>query len=126
MRLLHVMLRVANLKKSIDFYTQIMGMTLLRKKEYEKGKFTLVFLGYGTEEKDTVLELTYNWGVTSYDMGTSFGHLAIGVNNIYETCAEIKRKGGIVTREPGPMKHGNTLLAFVKDPDGYMVELLER
>ncbi|MEK9657788.1 MAG: lactoylglutathione lyase [bacterium] len=125
-RLLHLMLRVANLQKSIDFYCDVLGMSVLRKKEYPSGKFTLVFLGYGKESEVTVLELTYNWEQHDYDIGTGYGHIAIGVNDIYQTCEEIRSKGGQITREPGPMKHGTSLLAFVKDPDGYSIELLER
>ena len=126
MRLLHVMIRVSNLEKSIEFYTHILEMKVLRQKDYESGRFTLVFLGYGTEDNNTVLELTYNWDKHSYDMGNAFGHLAIGVKDIYQTCAEIEKKGGVISRKPGPMKHGKTLLAFVKDPDGYLIELLQR
>lgn len=126
MRLLHVMLRVSNLKHSIEFYTKILGMKVLRQKDYPSGKFTLCFLGYEDESKETALELTYNWGKEGYEKGEGFGHLAIGVKDIYSTCDRIRRLGGEISREPGPMKHSTTLLAFIKDPDGYSIELLER
>jgi len=120
------MLRVGDLQRSIDFYTQVMGMNLLRKKDYATGRFTLAFLGYGAESEETVLELTYNWDKSHYDLGTGYGHIAIGVSDIYQTCETIRLKGGVITREPGPMKHGTTVLAFARDPDGYQIELLER
>ena len=126
MRLLHVMIRVVDLKKSIEFYTEILGMKLLRQKDYPEGKFTLAFLGYDTEENSTVIELTHNWETDSYEKGTAFGHLAIGVPDVYKACDEIKARGGKVVREAGPMKHGSTILAFVEDPDGYKIELLGR
>ncbi len=126
MRMLHVMLRVADLDRSIGFYTDILGMRLLRRKDYPEGKFTLAFLGYGDESEATVIELTYNWETSHYDLGNAYGHIAIGVDDIYKTCEEIKQGGGKVTREPGPMKHGTTVLAFIEDPDGYKIELLER
>ena len=126
MRLLHTMLRVGDLDRSIKFYTQILGMQELRRKDYPDGEFTLAFVGYGDEEHNTVLELTYNWGKDHYDLGTGFGHIAIEVDDIYKTCAEIKAKGGIVSREPGPMKFGTTVIAFVKDPDGYTIELIQK
>ncbi|MFZ4677599.1 MAG: lactoylglutathione lyase [Nodosilinea sp.] len=125
MRLLHTMLRVGNLDKSLAFYCDMLGMTLLRKKDYPGGEFTLAFVGYGEESDHTVLELTYNWGVESYDMGTAYGHIALGVEDIYGTCDRIKAQGGQVVREPGPMKHGSTVIAFVQDPDGYKVELIQ-
>jgi len=125
MRILHTMLRVADLDKSIDFYTRILGMTLLRKHDYPEGKFTLAFVGYGREEENSVLELTYNWGVEEYELGTGFGHIAIGVNGIFKACEDIKKSGGNVIREPGPMKHGTTIIAFVTDPDGYKIELIQ-
>ncbi len=125
MRILHTMLRVADLDKSIDFYTRILGMTLLRKHDYPEGKFTLAFVGYGREEENSVLELTYNWGVEEYELGTGFGHIAIGVNDIFKACEDIKKSGGNVIREPGPMKHGTTIIAFVTDPDGYKIELIQ-
>lgn len=126
MRLLHTMLRVTNLENSIDFYTSILGMKLLRKNDYPEGKFTLAFLGYGDEASHTVLELTHNWDTDSYDLGNAYGHIAIEVEDVYKACDDIKAKGGEVVREAGPMKNSNsgTILAFVKDPDGYMIELL--
>lgn len=125
MRILHTMIRVADLEKSIDFYTRILGMTLLRKQDYPEGKFTLAFVGYGREEENSVLELTYNWGVTEYEIGSAFGHIAIGVNDIYKACEDIKNSGANVIREPGPMQHGSTVIAFVTDPDGYKIELIQ-
>lgn len=125
MRLLHTMLRVGNLERSLDFYCGVLGMKLLRQKDYPGGQFTLAFVGYGEESDHTVLELTYNWGVEKYNLGDAYGHIAIGVGDIYATCSEIKARGGKVTREPGPMKHGTTVIAFVEDPDGYRVELIE-
>ena len=125
MRLLHTMLRVGNLEKSLQFYCDVLSMTLLRQKDYPGGKFTLAFVGYGDESDHTVLELTYNWGVESYDLGEGYGHIALGVDDIYKTCEEIKARGGQVVREPGPMKHGSTVIAFVSDPDGYKVELIQ-
>ncbi|MBY7813053.1 lactoylglutathione lyase [Vibrio fluvialis] len=124
-RILHTMLRVGDLDRSIEFYTQVMGMKLLRKNENAKYKYTLAFLGYGDESEGAVIELTYNWGVESYDMGNAYGHIAIGADDIYATCDAIKAAGGNVTREPGPVKGGTTHIAFVKDPDGYMVELIQ-
>lgn len=118
------MLRVGDLDRSIEFYTQVLGMELLRRKDYPEGEFTLAFLGYGPESEDTALELTYNWGVDAYDPGTGYGHIAIETDDVYAACDEIKRRGGKVVREPGPMKHGSTILAFIEDPDGYKVELL--
>lgn len=126
MRLLHVMLRVVDLEKSIKFYTEILDMKLLRRKDYPDGKFTLAFLGYGDEDNNTVLELTHNWGSQSYELGTAFGHIAIDVPDVYKACEQIKNQGGKVVREAGPMKHGTTILAFVEDPDGYKIELLSR
>jgi lactoylglutathione lyase len=125
MRFLHTMLRVGNLERSIDFYTRILGMELLRKKDYPDGKFTLAFLGYGPETTHPAIELTYNWGVESYDLGNAYGHIALGVDDIYGACEKIKEAGGKVVREPGPMKHGTTVIAFIEDPDGYKVELIE-
>jgi lactoylglutathione lyase len=119
------MIRVGNLEESLKFYTTILGMKLLRQKDYPDGKFTLAFVGYGDESDHTVVELTYNWGVEQYDLGNGFGHLAIGVDDIYKTCEEIKAQGGKVTREPGPMKHGSTVIAFVEDPNGYKIELIQ-
>jgi len=119
MRLLHTMLRVGNLEKSVAFYRDILGMTLLRQKEYPEGEFTLAFLGYGEESDHTVLELTFNWGTESYDQGNAFGHIAIGVADVYQACEKIRAGGGNIVREPGPMKHGATILAFVEDPDWF-------
>lgn len=125
MQLLHTMLRVGNLEESVKFYTEVLGMKLLRQKEYPDGKFTLAFVGYGDDSDHTVLELTYNWGVEKYNLGDAYGHIAIGIDDIYGTCDEIKSRGGKVSREPGPMKHGSTVIAFVEDPDGYKVELVQ-
>lgn len=124
MRLLHTMLRVGDLEKSISFYTELLGMRLLRRKDFPDGKFTLAFLGYGEEKDHTVLELTHNWETGSYDLGNGYGHIAIGVDDVYDACDRIRSKGGVIVREPGPMKHGTTVLAFVEDPDGYKIELL--
>jgi lactoylglutathione lyase len=124
MRILHTMLRVGNLQKSIDFYTKILGMKLLRQHDYPEGKFTLAFVGYGDEENNTVIELTYNYGVESYDLGKGYGHIALGCDDVYATCEAIRAAGGKIVREPGPMMHGTTILAFVEDPDGYRIELL--
>lgn len=124
MRLLHTMIRTGNLDRSIDFYTNTLGMRLLRKKDYPDGKFTLAFVGYGEESINAVIELTYNWGVESYDLGTGFGHIAIEVDDVYAACEAIKQHGGKVVREAGPMKHGTTVIAFVCDPDGYTIELI--
>ena len=125
MRMLHTMLRVGDLDKSIAFYTEMLGMQLLRRKDYPTGRFTLAFLGYGPESEQTVLELTHNWDTSSYELGDAYGHIALGVEDIRSTCAAISGKGGRVVREPGPMKHGSTVIAFVADPDGYKVELIE-
>ena len=126
MRMLHTMLRVGDLKRSIDFYTGVLGMKLLRRKDYPDGKFTLAFVGYGDEADTTVLELTHNWDTKSYEIGTGFGHLAVSVPDAYQACEAVKAKGGKVTREAGPMKHGTTVIAFVEDPDGYKIEFIER
>jgi len=125
MRFLHTMIRVTDLDKSIDFYTRILGMSLLRKHDYPDGKFTLAFVGYGKEEENAVIELTYNWGIDKYEMGSAFGHIAIAVDDAYKACADIKQNGGNVIREAGPMKHGTTVIAFVSDPDGYKIELIQ-
>lgn len=125
MRLLHTMLRVGNLERSIAFYTQILGMRTLRRKDFPDGRFTLAFLGYVEESEGTVLELTHNWDTESYDLGTAYGHIAIEVEDAYEACRQIKDKGGRVVREAGPMKHGQTVIAFVEDPDGYKIELIQ-
>ncbi len=124
MKLLHTMLRVGDLDRSITFYTEFLGMQLLRRRDFPDGRFTLAFLGYGPEADNTVLELTHNWDTARYDLGSAYGHIAIGVEDVHATCAQIKAKGGKVVREPGPMKHGTTVLAFVEDPDGYRIELL--
>lgn len=125
MRMMHTMVRVGNLDESIKFYTEVLGMKLLSKKDFPGGKFTLAFVGYDSSDKTAVLELTYNWDTDSYDLGDGYGHIAIGVPDIYKVCDEIKAKGGNVVREPGPMKHGTTELAFVEDPDGYKIELIQ-
>lgn len=124
MRLLHTMLRVGDLPRSIDFYTQILGMTLLRQQEYPEGKFTLAFLGYGDESHNTVLELTYNWGVENYEIGSGFGHLAIEVDDVYAATEKMRQQGGKILRDAGPMNAGTTIIAFVADPDGYEIELI--
>lgn len=125
MRLLHTMLRVGNLEASLKFYCELLGMKLLRQKDYPGGEFTLAFVGYGDESDHSVIELTHNWGQDKYDLGNAYGHIALGVDDIYSTCAQIKSQGGKVVREPGPMKHGSTVIAFVEDPDGYKVELIQ-
>jgi len=124
MRLLHTMLRVGDMEKSIAFYTEVLGMTLLRRKDYPEGKFTLAFVGYG--DGDAEIELTYNYGVDRYELGNAFGHIALEVDDAYATCEEVKRRGGRVTREAGPMKHGTTVIAFVEDPDGYKIEFIQK
>ncbi len=126
MRMLHTMYRVSDLDKSLAFYTDVLGMRLLRRKDYPEGKFTLAFVGFGDESENTVLELTHNWDTDSYELGNGYGHIAIEVDDVYQACDEIKARGGEVVREAGPMKNSNsgTILAFVKDPDGYMIELL--
>lgn len=124
MRLLHTMLRVVDLEKSLAFYTQVLGMQLLRRKDYPEGRFTLAFVGYGAEHEGAVIELTHNWDTTSYELGNAYGHIALEVDDVYQACERIKTAGGKVTREAGPMKHGTTILAFVEDPDGYKIELL--
>ncbi len=125
MRLLHTMLRVGNLQASLDFYTQVLGMRLLRQKDYPEGKFTLAFVGYEDESEGAVLELTHNWETDQYDLGNGYGHIAIEVDDAYATCEAIKAKGGKVVREAGPMMHGQTVIAFVEDPDGYKIELIQ-
>lgn len=124
MRILHTMLRVADLDRSIDFYTDILGMKLIRRKDFPDGNFTIAFLGYGDEQDNAVLELTYNWGQSDYDMGTAYGHIAIEVDDVYEATAKAKAGGAIVLREAGPMNAGTTILSFLQDPDGYQIELL--
>jgi lactoylglutathione lyase len=126
MRLLHTMIRVNNLDESLRFYRDCLGMTLLRQHDFPDGRFTLAFLGYGDEASSTVLELTYNWDTHQYDLGNGFGHLAIGVVDIYKTCDALRAKGVKVVREPGPMKHGSTVIAFIEDPNGYRIELIQR
>jgi lactoylglutathione lyase len=126
MRILHTMLRVGDLDRSLRFYTEVLGMKLLRRKDYPEGKFTLAFVGYGDESETAVLELTYNWGVDRYELGTGYGHVALAVDDAYKACKEVKQRGGKVTREADPMKHGTTVIAFVEDPDGYKIELIER
>ena len=125
MRVLHTMIRVIDIQKSINFYTNILGMKLLRQHEYPDGKFSLAFVGFGDEEDHAVIELTYNWGVTTYDKGNAFGHIAIEVEDAYKACELIKAKGGKVIREAGRMQHGTTVIAFIEDPDGYKIELIQ-
>lgn len=125
MRILHTMIRVGDLDKSIEFYTRALGMQLLRQKDYPDGEFTLAFLGYGPESEGTVIELTYNYGTEKYDLGNGFGHIALGTDDIHEACRRIEEAGGRITRAPGPMKHGSTVIAFATDPDGYKVELIQ-
>jgi len=124
MRILHTMLRVGDLDRSIKFYTEVLGMKLLRKKDYPDGKFTLAFIGYGDESESTVIELTYNWGTDSYDLGTGYGHIALEVDDVYDAAEEIRKRGGKILREAGPMNAGTTIISFVEDPDGYPVELI--
>jgi len=124
MRMLHTMLRVGNLDKSIAFYSDILGMSELRRKDYPEGEFTLAFMGYGNEQENTVLELTHNWGVESYDLGSAYGHIAIEVDDVYEACQKMKETGGKIIREAGPMNAGTTIIAFLEDPDGYQIELI--
>ena len=126
MRMLHTMLRVGNLEKSLAFYTDVLGMKLLRRRDFETGRFTLAFVGYGEEDTHTVLELTHNWDDASYDLGNAYGHIALGVEDAYQACEQIKAKGGKVVREAGPMKGGQTVIAFVEDPDGYKIELIQQ
>lgn len=126
MRMLHTMLRVGNLERSLQFYTEVLGMTLLRKRDYEEGRFTLAFVGYGDEQNNTVLELTHNWDTESYDLGNAYGHIAIAVDDAYQACETIKARGGDVVREAGSMKGGTTVIAFVEDPDGYKIELIQQ
>jgi lactoylglutathione lyase len=126
MRMLHTMIRVGDLDRSLKFYTEVLGMKLLRRKDYPEGKFTLAFVGYGDESDHTVLELTHNWGTKSYDLGNGFGHIAVEVDDAYKACEAVKAKGGKVTREAGPMKHGSTVIAFVEDPDGYKIEFIQK
>ena len=124
MRMLHTMIRVGNLQQSINFYTEVLGMSLLRQKDYPDGKFTLAFVGYGDESSNTVLELTYNWDTDSYNLGNGFGHIALEVDDVYQATTDIRQRGGKIIRDAGPMNAGTTIIAFVEDPDGYQIELL--
>jgi len=126
MRILHTMLRVGDLETSIAFYTEVLGMRLLRRKDYPEGKFTLAFIGYQDEAEAAALELTYNWGVTHYDKGNAYGHIAIEVDDAYKACEQVKLRGGKIKREAGPMQHGTTILAFIEDPDGYLIEFIQK
>jgi len=126
MKMLHTMLRVGDLDRSLAFYTELLGMRLLRKKDYPDGRFTLAFVGYGDEADHTVIELTHNWDTAHYDIGSGFGHVALGVDDIYRTCDALRARGAKITREPGPMKHGTTEIAFIEDPDGYKIELIQQ
>jgi lactoylglutathione lyase len=125
-RILHTMIRVGNLDESLRFYTEVLGMELLRKKDYPDGKFTLAFVGYGPESEQAAIELTHNWDTDRYELGTGYGHIALEVDDAYAACAEIRSRGGKVVREAGPMKHGTTVIAFVEDPDGYKIELIQK
>ena len=125
MRVLHTMLRVGDLERSLDFYSNVLGMTILRRKDYPNGRFTLAFVGYGDESSNAAIELTHNWDTNTYDIGTGYGHVALGMENIYTACDAIRVKGGKITREPATMKHGTTEIAFVEDPDGYKIELIQ-
>ncbi|PJG57922.1 lactoylglutathione lyase [Aeromonas cavernicola] len=126
MRILHTMLRVGDLQRSIDFYTRVLGMTLLRKSENSEYKYTLAFVGYGDEKSNAVIELTYNWGVSEYELGSAYGHIALEADDIYATCDALRVAGAKITREPGPVKGGTTVIAFVEDPDGYKIELIAK
>ncbi|MBB5416174.1 lactoylglutathione lyase [Paraburkholderia atlantica] len=126
MRILHTMLRVGDLDASIRFYTEVLGMRLLRKNDYPDGKFTLAFVGYEDESEGAAIELTYNWDTSKYELGTGYGHIALEVDDAYAACEQVKKRGGVVTREAGPMKHGTTVIAFVADPDGYKIELIQK
>jgi lactoylglutathione lyase len=125
MRMLHTMIRVGDLDRSLRFYCEVLGMRLLRRKDYPDGRFTLAFVGYGEEDRNTVIELTHNWDTDRYDLGTGFGHVALGVDDVYGACADLRDKGAKIVREPGPMKHGGSEIAFVEDPDGYRIELIQ-
>ncbi|MCG6886157.1 MAG: lactoylglutathione lyase [Proteobacteria bacterium] len=124
MRILHTMLRVGNLQRSIDFYTQVLGMQLLRQKDYPDGKFTLAFVGYQPETEGAAIELTYNWDTDHYNLGNGYGHVALEVDNVYQACEDIRQRGGKIIRDAGPMNAGTTIIAFVEDPDGYPIELI--
>ena len=126
MRILHTMLRVGDLDRAVGFYTHVLGMQVLRRKDYPEGRFTNLFVGYGDEAAGAVIELTHNWDTQSYDIGTGYGHIAIEVDDAYKACEQVKKRGGRVTREAGPMKHGTTVIAFVEDPDGYKIEFVQR
>lgn len=126
MRILHTMLRVGDLDRSIDFYSNVLGMRVLRRRDYPDGRFTLAFVGYGSEDEEAVLELTHNWDTAKYELGTGYGHVALEVDDAYKACDEVKKRGGRVTREAGPMKHGTTVIAFVEDPDGYKIEFIQK
>ncbi len=125
-RVLHTMIRVGDLDRSIDFYTRLLGMQLLRRTDYPEGRFTLAFVGYGSEAENAVIELTHNWDTKAYELGTGFGHIALGVSDIYGACEVLAQNGAKIPRPPGPMKHGSTVIAFIEDPDGYKIELIER
>ncbi len=125
MKIIHTMVRVNDLDESVKFYCDLLKMKLLRKKEYPTGRFTLAFVGYDSEDGQSVVELTYNWDTHLYDLGNAFGHIAIGVDDIYKTCEEFRGQGGKIVREPGPMKHGATVIAFIEDPNGYKIELIQ-
>ena len=126
MRVLHTMIRVGNLERSLAFYTDVLGMRLLRRQDYTEGRFTLAFVGYGEESENAVIELTHNWDTTSYELGNAFGHIALAVDDAYAACDQLRAKGGKIVREAGPMKYGTTVIAFVEDPDGYKIELIQR
>lgn len=126
MRILHTMLRVGNLERSLAFYQEVLGMRLMRRNDYPEGRFTLAFIGYGDEARDAVLELTHNWDTDSYQLGTAYGHIAIEVDDAYAACDAVRAQGGKVVREAGPMKHGTTVIAFVEDPDGYKIEFIQK
>jgi lactoylglutathione lyase len=126
MRILHTMLRVGDLQRSLEFYTGVLGMKLLRRQDYPDGRFTLAFVGYGDESETAVLELTHNWDTKAYEIGTGYGHIAVEVEDAYKACDEVKKRGGRVTREAGPMKHGTTVIAFVEDTDGYKIEFIQK
>jgi lactoylglutathione lyase len=126
MRILHTMIRVGDLEKSLKFYTDVLGMHVLRRKDYPDGRFTLAFVGYGPESEQAAIELTHNWDTPTYDLGAGYGHIALEVDDAYQSCADIERRGGRVVRPAGPMKHGSTVIAFVEDPDGYRIELIQK
>jgi len=126
MRILHTMLRVGDLERSLKFYTEVLGMRVLRKHDYPEGRFTLAFVGYDEESRSAVIELTHNWDTKAYDIGNGYGHIALEVDDAYRACEEVKKRGGKVTREAGPMKHGTTVIAFVEDPDGYKIEFIQK